>query len=349
MTHSEAAQHSRALKRIGDLQFSDIRDWLALVDDGLRRAMPDNSQLLARFSKLKADAEEALSTPKDRSEEQGARYAIKSNCRNLLWAVCELLDSAPPPPEELHEEIDRIIQKGYFKSIYFRAVLGGLGLVLLLITGVGGFKITQQVEAMQRLLDQARHQVEQSSLEVSRARAEANDRQAQLALLILHGNAELGTMRINALKGMENAQNAFNSEVAEKPKRWIGAIEAAGSDANQKVVDAGKKGDGEVKGRTLGSLAQIDEVVKRSKKPLADKLAVSLAEMEATKHPWVPRVIWAMAKTWLLVPLALCLSLLGLLNTIVYGLRKGHVLAMVLSIGNAALLVAIVAFLARLS
>jgi len=308
--NSEKLRIAKNLRRVADQYFTDIEIWLALLEDQLRRALPDNSAVLARFSKLKESAA---------SDGAGAAdMRVRSEAKNLAEAVASFLEADPLPPDDLKEEVERIIQNGYFQSSYFRAILGGFGVVLVLITGVGTLKINEQVQAMQRILDQAKSNLDaakkeaaDNNNEAAKARSEVNNRQAEMALLVLQGNADLVKLRTNAMTEMSKAEDAFRAEAAERTQHWQSAVEGIISAANQKVREAGEEGKTSINNKADEAVRDLDKDAKARQQALLAALLSRVRELEAAKSPWVPRIVWSMSKAWIFAPLALLFSVLA--------------------------------------
>jgi hypothetical protein len=348
MALNETRRPSATLRLMTGLNFPDIRDWFAAIEDTIRKSsLPENSQLLARFLKLKADVEQKIGESEVEHLESEVRKRVVENCNCLVQAVCEFLDNTPPSQGDLKDEVERIIQQGYFKSIYFRAIVGGLGLVLLLITGVGSFKIYTQVQAMQQMLDAARNEVARGKDEIAKARTETNSRQAELALLLLQGNQDFVKMRTAAMIEMTHAQDAFTAELKDKTTRWTDDLEKkAGPEARQKIVNAGIDGETNTRNATTAAVGQINGILNQNKKALADKLIAALGQIEAAKHPSIPWIVWSISKTWLLVPLAFVVALLAWLTAALSFWKTGKTgrAAKAVVVANATLLVTIVGF-----
>jgi len=288
--------NSRALADIAQLRLSDVQLWLAIAEDQLRKTIPENSRVFSRFLKLKENAEKALQGPANNTVNP-----ILDDIRNLMVVTRGRLEAEPPPLDSLKEEVERIIQVGYFKSPYFRFIVGALIVAMGLVTGVYGFKAHEQVQAMERMLDEAHKQVAEGTAELAKARSESNNRQADLALLIVQGNADLAKQRLAALNEMQQATDLFKTEFNDKVKRWDTEIESAGTRGKQSVTKASTEGEAQVRDVTQKTLTD-------HQKQLAEVLVSKINALEATQHPWVPRVIWSMAKEWLFIPLALFLS-----------------------------------------
>jgi hypothetical protein len=319
MTRMEAMQYSDAIGRLGDLQLSmEFEDWIALAEDKLRLALPNDSQLMVRFRKLKMVAEQSRF---DAQKSSGATQKFNV----FLEAVRESLKSGGLASGTLDEEIDRSLQKGYFKSIYFRSILALFGVAVLLITGVATFKVTTQIQAMQNLLNDARGQMESSKAEVKKAANDVQKNQAALVLSIINGNADLIKTRMAAMDQIKSDEAGFSATVRDETNNWTAlASHHYEPDGKKKIDDAGETA-------IRGINAQLEE----NKKALSNKLSSSLVAMEATSHPYIPRVMWSMAKTWLLVPVAILTALLAWASNFARNVPKrgaiktGNVLAMV--------------------
>ncbi len=338
MTQSEAIQYSRALKRLASLKSLTIYDWLALLEDKLRIALPDNSQLMAEFVKFKGDAEQEL------EKDPSAEFQIRARCGAFIDAVNEGLESGILPQEDLKEEIDRIIQNGYFKSPYFRFIVLGFGVLLSLITGYASFKVVTQVQEMQRLLDKTKDQMALNSAEIAKMMNDTKSRQADLALLILQNNADMVKLQTSAMTQMTTSVEAFRGNT----KRLTAEVEGIVPGAKQAVKDASDNGVQDVKGATGAALKQVDATLLESKNALSERLNLTLMKLEATEHPWVPRVLWSFRRLWLMLPLALIFAVLGLANSYSVFVHQGTKGRIVLAIGNAVLLLVFVIFVFRL-
>jgi hypothetical protein len=337
VTHRDAVQHVTVLRRITNTGLN-IQTWLALIEDELQTAIPD-SQLLARFRQIRADAEKAASAMATTPTSQ-AEAKIRSDCEDLIEAVCARLESAPASRDELTEEVDRIIQNGYFKSPYFRAVLGGLALVLLLVTGVEGYRLNEQVKAMQQLVADARKQVEDGRIEVAKSTAETRDRQAQLALALVQGSEEMVKLRTSAMQQITLDQEASRLKIQQDTGTWAAEVAKAGSEATRKVTGKGESAVGELSARTDKSDKQIDQALEQSKSAIASKLASTVTALGATQHPWVPRAIWSMSSSWILLPITLVIAVFAFLNSFVRLAKEKKGFAVGLGTAASVLLVA---------
>lgn len=315
MTHNEALQHIKRLKRIAELKIPDMFTWLALVDDELQSAIP-NSRLLERFENLKSDGEKELGATDGSDRESRKTEQIRAQCQDLIQAACERLESDPLPKEDLSEEIDRIIQKGYFKSIYFRAVLGGLALVLVLVTGIEGYKLSEQVKAMQKMVDEARQQVEQSRVEVAKSVSETQANEGKLALLLLEGDQKMVEMRTKALSQIDEEGFADRTKIDDRAKHWTDEFESRAATADQDIDTVAKESQKKISDETAQVAKDFDASVSQSKKQLAEKLTSALESLQAQETPWIPRILWSFSKSWILAPLAVIVALMGLFTSL---------------------------------
>ena len=184
----------------------------------------------------------------------------------------------------LEDEIERVIQKGYFKSVYFRVIAALFGVALAIIGGAGGIEVFGQVREMKKLVEDARRQMEESNLEVAKARAESNNRQAELALLIMQGNEQMVKMRASAIEQMSAEELGFKSKVEAETASWASQVEKAGQDAKQEVTRAGDEDMKKEINRTAEqSTSDLHKALGMSKTVLAAKLTSTLAETEASK------------------------------------------------------------------
>ncbi len=295
---------SGVLKRVANLKFRDYESWLAIVEDQLKNSIPSDSMVFQRFLDLKQNAKTALLKSASKVEPP-----ILTDIHELIAATCTQLDAAPIAPNSLKEEVERIIQDGYFKSPYFKIIIGGLTLALMLITGVYSYNMHEQVQAIQRIADEAKKKAEESAQDAAKARTESANRQAETALLIVQGNTELAKQRLTALNEMQQATDLFRAEMTEKVKKWNEQIDKAGSDGEDQV----NKG-------TQSTLAS-------HQKRLTEALTSKLNSLESYEHPWVPRVIWSMAKSWVFAPVAFLISLCALVIAASerFGLKHGFI------------------------
>jgi len=333
MSDPDGKQSGASLRALAELEFSDLRDWLAVLEDKLRQSFPENSAIVSRFVKLRTDLDAPdVPAPGTGQPSPPRPEVIKAQARDLVKAAAVLLDSQPAPPEELKDHVDRLIQQGYFKSIYFRALAVGFTLVLALITGVGTFKLNEQVQAMKAMVAEANKQVVEGKAEVEMAKAEtqkakdANSRQqAELALLILQGNSDLAKLRINAMTEISKSEDAFKAEVADRTRRWQVESEAAVLAARQRVDSVATATTTDIQAKAALSIHEFDKTLNDSRTTLRNALTSRLARLEAAERPWVPQVIWSMAKAWLLAPLTLLIALAALLIASLRRLSFGHI------------------------
>jgi hypothetical protein len=297
-----SSRKSVALRQIAGLRLSDTESWLALAEDQLRDTVPPNSQVFARFLELKEASKSARGSPVQTDSTRDTEEV-----RSLLVATCDWLDAQPsPPPDNLKEEIENIIQTGYFKSPYFRTILILFGIALALISGIASFKIHDQVQEMKRMLDEARRQTADMAQEIAAAKAENKNREADLALLVAQGNVDLAKQRANALSEIQQSTDLFRTDLDSRTKRWTDDVEHAASEAKQHIIEAGGAGEKQVTKITESTLTHYQ-------KQIADTLESALSSLQASENPWVPKVIWSVSKKWLFVPLALFISLTALL------------------------------------
>ncbi len=334
MTSNKAERQCGALRRIADLHDLDIRTWFALVEDGLRSTLPDHSQLLALFTDIRLNLEKQIGVAETEDREREVKQQARAQCRALVRAACELLEAVPLPQEDLEDEIERVIQKGYFKSVYFRVIAALFGVALAIIGGAGGIEVFGQVREMKKLVEDARRQMEESNLEVAKARAESNNRQAELALLIMQGNEQMVKMRASAIEQMSAEELGFKSKVEAETASWASQVEKAGQDAKQEVTRAGDEDIKEINRTAEQSTSDLHKALGMSKTVLAAKLTSTLAETEAAKHPAVSWVVWSMAKTWLVVPAALIIAVLGWLYSFASNRRELNSWMKVLAVAN---------------
>jgi hypothetical protein len=323
---------SLALRRLANLSLPDTELWLALAEDQLKETVPQDSQVFGRFLKLKKATETT-----DKSGKQSDGAGNIQDIRSLIIATCDWLDAQPyPTPDNLKEEVERIIQTGYFKSPYFRAILALFGLALLLVTGISSFKIYDQVQAMQRMMDETRKQTADMAAQVAAAKVENKNREADLALLIAQGNVDLAKQRANAIYEIQQSTDLFRTDINTRAKKWTGDVEQAGSEAKQHIVDAGGEGEKQVRKTTESTIAQYQ-------KQVSDALVSTIGSLQAAENPWVPKVIWSIARKWLFVPLALFISLAAWLiaASVHFKFRNGFIKGV---IAVSAIAAAIVAF-----
>jgi hypothetical protein len=315
MTHQDTAVHISALESIL-LRELDIQIWLALLEDELQAAIPE-TQLLARFRQSRSDGEKKLSETPNGTERDDAEKQLRLKCIIITELAIERLKSHRPSKDELSEEVERIIQKGYFKSVYFRVVLGGMAFVLFLVTGVEGYRLNEQVKAMQQLVEAARKQVEDSKVEIAKSAAETKDRQAQLALALIQGNEEMVKLRTDAMTDMSKTREDFDSTVRDETERW-----------KKHVIEVEEP----------AASAKINEAVADAKIELAAQLGSTIGALSAADKPWVPVLIWSSARSWWMVPAALLFAILAWASSIFANTIGGSKGARLFSYINFALL-----------
>jgi hypothetical protein len=329
MTMDEAIQNKIILQNLLRSHAPDKQTWLLLIEHQLRNFLADESPLMNRFGELR----DAILHPPSQTEQSPGRY--DDNAEKTLSQFIDGVITLTNPQQSdtitairaeedryrqeeasLQARVDRVIQAGYFRSIYFRSIVGGLSLVLILITGVGSFKIYEQTQAMQRLLDDARNRVEQSNQEVAKARAETNNKQAELALLILQGNQNLVTMRTAAIEQVSSAQDLFRTEMNTRTGRIFGELDHSASDASASIEKARLEALKTVNDKSNNSVAQIDADATKNRSVINNAIKKRLQDLEQAKNPYVPVVIWSMAKVPLVMLFAAALSIFALVNSI---------------------------------
>lgn len=151
---------------------------------------------------------------------------------------------------------------------------------------------------MQRKLDEAKANTEASNIEIAKARAEANDRRAQLALLLLEGNQEIVTMRTKAITELANAEETSRREIQDMASKWMMRLDTdIGPKAVEKIKQASEEGVG-----------RLGASVRESSAAIESKVRSTIDRLEAAKTPWIPKVLWALGKSSLLAPLALVMA-----------------------------------------
>jgi hypothetical protein len=293
MTYEEAEQAAKNLRSVANRGHYSTLDWLALVEDTLRNYLPDGSQLLARFEELKKSWASGPSP-------EGDTKAVENATRSLVTAASDLIKNSASP-SGLEQAVDRAITKGYFKSWPFRFVLSLAVLLLTLITGVSTLKLYDQVQAMKKLKDDAARDVAEARKDVSTSHEQVTQAKAEMALLVLQGDADLLKMRINAVKSLEDARNSYLAELDSKR----GAISSHLTE--------------ELAKRTKSIPGEFNAIEKSYTGSLSGALQKAVHNLEASKRAWVPAVVWSIEKRWLLVPLALVLSLLAFVYALVGG------------------------------
>jgi hypothetical protein len=319
MTWLEIWSTRRKLDRlVGEDRIEDSATRFALLEDEIGKLIPPESQLWQRFLAIKNDSLKTSVPPPTAYSAVTAYPQVPppDQLSDLIKAIKVYIAVAPAANGDLQEEVDRAIQKGYFKSIYFRAVLGGLALVLLLITGVEGYKLSEQLKAMQKMVEDARQEVEQGRAEVAKASSEVKNREAELSLMVLEGNEKIVEIRTKAISQIDEDGVVARSKMNERAKYWTEELDKAGSLSKQKIDDAGENGSSEIKSKTVQAGKDYDNLVSQNRKLLADKLTNTLVQLEAQRNPWVPRVLWSFSKAWLLWPIAVIIGLLSLLTSL---------------------------------
>src|SRR5438445_8442535 len=99
MTYAEAQKARAVLQYLAERRDHDIFDWLAVVDDTLRNFLPADSKLLARFTKVKAQADpEGTGRLTTLVPERSMK--IEQECKGIVRAARDLVTtlSEPEPP-----------------------------------------------------------------------------------------------------------------------------------------------------------------------------------------------------------------------------------------------------------
>lgn len=328
MTSAEAVKVRARLLRLVALEVSSLATWLALLEDEVRVVLPEQSHLLTRFMELKTKAQNTAAADSDGGDET-ALQDTRPEFRELFELIGDHIYEQAHSSADIREEVEQIIQKGYFESIYFRAVLGGLALVFLLATGVEGWQLGSQVKAMKELVAEARQevengkkqvadakqQVEEGKLEVLKAQQANQEEQGKLALMLLNGDQQLVSARTKAIQQVQADALAQETAVRDEAKRWSDEIaNGVGPQAKVKVEAAGNNAVNGVNSETRDQLEVFRKVVNSNEQALNTALNTAVRNLQAAKAPWIPTALWSMEKKWLLMPLALVLVIVSILN-----------------------------------
>ena len=338
MTYEQADHAARVLDEVAIRGNLNTLDWIALVEDTLRNVLPDNSQLLARFDRIKAE------TSQESLEKLGPQQLmeVEQKYKGVIRAASELMKNLVPKSDpnttpNLDEQLDWALKRGYFKSWPFRIVMGLLLLALVLITGVSSFKMYDQIQAMQKLLDDAKTKVSeahtavsQANEQVTQAKSEIANRQAEMALMVLRGAADLDKMGTEARHSLENARSADLDELKNKTATISSDLDAAEKSSVRQVDE-----------RTKKSLDEIGAIEKMSGDKITDRVQSILQNLEAAKRPWIPLVAWSIAKRWLVLPLALLISCLAWIYAALNGWGSKPFWVKIVAVGNMLVLLVI--------
>jgi hypothetical protein len=304
MTNEEAYKAKRDLEKIAKRgNYYSTLNWIALAEDTLRSVLPVNSQLLARLDIIKKEA--GLVGPEENSTGK-PMGSIETEFQGVIQAAGDLIENLAtgpvPPPDRVNsieEEVNRAILKGYFKSWPFRVVVGLLGLLLLLITGVSGVQMYTQVQAMKTLVAEANKAVNEAHEQVIQAKSEIANRRAEMALLVLQGDADLLKARTEAGRSLEDARSRNVEELKNKTVLLSGDLETA------KTIDVNLLGK-----KTSDFSRDFDDIEKQDRSAVAKKFQTVMQNLEASRRPWIPVVAASIAKRWLILPFVLVVSFL---------------------------------------
>jgi hypothetical protein len=265
---------------------TDIRveDWRALVEDTLRHFLPNDSRLLGRLNDLAHEEPTQI--------EEAYKSVIRAACEELKAITTE------PQPAINQEQIELAITRGYFKSWPFRLVVGGILVLFTLIGGVASFKIKDQVDAMQRHLDEARRQVETGREQVTKAQVEIGTMKAGLNAQVLQSSTELLTTREKAIADLQQAERGYQNELEERKKELSSDLD-----------NVEKRSKSELTDKTNRLNDEMDEVQGQNKTQLASKVQSAIRNLEAAKSPWIPMVAWVTTKWWLIFIFTVTLSI----------------------------------------
>src|SRR5205807_4069019 len=88
------------------------------------------------------------------------------------------------------------------------------------------------------------------------------------------------------------------------------------SNGTQAVINAQNNAVAGISTQTEQSKKEIDQVLQRGKSTVANKLSSTITALDATKNPWVPVVVWSIAKTSIMIPFTLIIAALTLMTTL---------------------------------
>jgi hypothetical protein len=345
MTCAEVQRAKSVLQDLAHRRDREMLDWVALAEDTLRNLLTADSQLLARFTRIRAQVD---TDGKGQLTTQAAELAkIERELKGVIRAAGDLIGTlgAEQASPSLEQEIECAIQKGYFKSWPFRLVIGGLFVVIVLITGVASFKITEQVRAMQQQVDNARKIVGDGQELVFQAKSDIVNKHAELTTLLLEGSQDLLGMRVKAVSALDDARRNYLAELDARQQQILSSLDEAGKKGSQQLEEAEKKGTQRLDERTKQSLEELTESDNRDKARVAGKVQSVIQNLEASKRPWIPIAAWSIAKPWLILPLVLLISLFAWLYGAVNSWRHGPSWIKVAVVANAVLFAAIMVLL----
>jgi hypothetical protein len=313
VTYTEAARNCQRMINILNSSKFGVPTWLALLEDAFLAALPADSKLLAEF----LDAKQKIS--KVAEETQAVSVAdFRSQVEPFVRATCEQVLQNSYPVEDLKDQVERIIQKGYFQSPYFKALVATFGFLLALIVGFESWQLNKLAAEMRHLVDEAREQVQKGKEDIDKAESLNQQQQAKLALMLLQGDQDLVKMRTQAIDQIEKEGFAQAGLVRDRGKYWTDQLDTAtGPAAAKQVSTAGENGKRTIDNKTSQATEEFDKTINNEKTLLNQKFYTSVRNLEATKSPWVPLAIWSAGKVWLFVPVALIACVLMFLNTLV--------------------------------
>ena len=318
MTYEEAQKASEALGMIENRVNLGLSDWIALVKDTLRNNLPANSQLLTRLEEigsqntrlgkaiLSAGApEQAAADESEMTQEQQYQGVVRA-ARVFIKSLAPEYAPLQGPPKDLDNEVELAITRRYFKSWPFQLVVVLVALLLTLITGVGGLQMYTQVQAMKNLVANAEKTLREADAQVAQAKSDIAQRRAEMALIVLTGDAELQKARTEAGQSLELARTRYLEELKNKTNALSSDLD---SDTKKRAEQLNK--------RTDDFLTEFNRMESQEKTKVADKVETVIQSLEASKSRLVPAIAFSIAKRWLILPLALFISVLAWVTAVV--------------------------------
>ena len=321
MTENEANQIRQMLDSLSRRGDKSLETWIALVEDKLRAVLPADSQLLARFVAVKNGRLEP--GPASAAPMGAPGVPVEPDVKGIILAAREFVETLPktPEPKEAGEGLAQAVQheitRQYFNSWPFRSIVVLFSISFLLVTGVAGLKLYDQVQGMQRLLDQAKADAEKSREQIAEAKNVVTNNQAALALLVLRGDEDLVKMRIKALQDVDTTRATTITELGAKREAAVkqiedtaqGVIKTVGQKREQAIADVEKVG--------AAALVAVDAEVKADRAKLANAVESAVQGLSHAKSPWIPVVLWSSARWLVLFVFTAVLSIVAIVWSIV--------------------------------
>ena len=321
MTYEETIQHKTMLNDLRNSKL-EILTWLAALDDELRAMLPDTSSLMARFEKIKADAEKTLTVGGDDKSRNESIQRVRESCFPLIDIIIKRASTVQAPRDlvgdqtrvQIKDEIEWSFRNSFIKSLPVRILIILFGVALFLITGEATYKVTTQIAAMNKLLNDAQSQMNASNGQIREISDNIKDKQAALALSLLNGNEEMAKLRTGALTEMSAEESGFKTTVDKESTDWQMSAKKIEGKAETGINDTLAADVKSLDEKTAASSKQLDADLKLDKIRIEKKTEAILATLEAEHSPWVPVAVWSHAMSWMLVPVAFVMTLLAWLS-----------------------------------